>query len=203
MTSKFAVSNNRRIWRAFTLVELLVVVAIIGILATVVVISYSGAQDKARDSRRVSDIQTISQAIQLEANTRGSSTYYDSACSGATYAVTDIGLNAILAPTYFGTMPLDPVSRNNYYNTQYVYESSVYGGGHNCVIGSLAYTSTGYYLWTGLDVSGSSLANDAGTSGGATISSWKTGAGSGSWNTTVSQRQNVNNFYLVTVGAGF
>ena len=54
-----------RKWRAFTLVELLVVVAIIGILATVVVISYSGAQKKARDARRKSDVNTISQAAQL------------------------------------------------------------------------------------------------------------------------------------------
>ena len=43
--------KRRHFLSAFTLVELLVVVAIIGILATVVVISYSGAQAKARDAR--------------------------------------------------------------------------------------------------------------------------------------------------------
>jgi|GEM_PF-1489051 len=50
---------------AFTLVELLVVVAIIGILATVVAISYGNAVAKARDTRRMSDLNAISQAEQL------------------------------------------------------------------------------------------------------------------------------------------
>ena len=50
--------------RAFTLVELLVVVAIIGILATVVVISYSGATIKAKNSAIISDVNQANTAIQ-------------------------------------------------------------------------------------------------------------------------------------------
>ena len=42
--------------RGFTLIELLVVIAIIGILASIVLVSFPGAQRKARDSRVVSAI---------------------------------------------------------------------------------------------------------------------------------------------------
>ncbi|MFA7244434.1 MAG: prepilin-type N-terminal cleavage/methylation domain-containing protein [Patescibacteria group bacterium] len=50
--------------RAFTLIELLVVVAIIGILATIIIISYTNAQAKARDNKRKADIQAIAAAIE-------------------------------------------------------------------------------------------------------------------------------------------
>ena len=83
MTSKFAVSNNRRIWRAFTLVELLVVVAIIGILAVVVVISYSGAKSKANDARVQSDLAQVS-AIAGSYATSSSNYYQDLNCSPTT-----------------------------------------------------------------------------------------------------------------------
>jgi len=42
--------------RGFTLIELLVVIAIIGILASIVLVSFPGAQKKARDSRVVGAI---------------------------------------------------------------------------------------------------------------------------------------------------
>jgi len=42
--------------KGFTLIELLVVIAIIGILASIVLVSFPGAQKKARDSRVVSAI---------------------------------------------------------------------------------------------------------------------------------------------------
>lgn len=42
--------------KGFTLIELLVVIAIIGILASIVLVTFPGAQDKARDSRVVGAI---------------------------------------------------------------------------------------------------------------------------------------------------
>jgi len=40
--------------KGFTLIELLVVIAIIGILASIVLVTFPGAQDKAKDSRIIS-----------------------------------------------------------------------------------------------------------------------------------------------------
>lgn len=51
--------------KGFTIVELLIVIVVIGILATLVVTTYAGIQAKARDSKRQSDVKAIQ--TQLEA----------------------------------------------------------------------------------------------------------------------------------------
>jgi len=48
----------------FTLIELLVVIAIIGILATLAVISYTGVQKQARDTKRKSDLKQYQVALE-------------------------------------------------------------------------------------------------------------------------------------------
>lgn len=45
--------------RGFTLVELLAVIAIIGVLSSIVLMGLSGSRAKARDAKRVSDLQNI------------------------------------------------------------------------------------------------------------------------------------------------
>lgn len=51
--------------QAFTLIELLLVIAIIGILATIITAAITNARQQSRDTRRVADIATIQQAIEL------------------------------------------------------------------------------------------------------------------------------------------
>lgn len=51
--------------RGFTLIELLVTTTIIGLLASVGTVSYSFVRVKARDTKRVADIRTIRNAIEL------------------------------------------------------------------------------------------------------------------------------------------
>jgi prepilin-type N-terminal cleavage/methylation domain-containing protein len=43
----------------FTIVELLIVIIVIGILATLVITTYNGVQSKARDTKRKTDINAI------------------------------------------------------------------------------------------------------------------------------------------------
>lgn len=57
--------NKNRYLTGFTLVELLITVAIIGILSAVVLTSMSGARDRANDGRRISDIKQIQMALEL------------------------------------------------------------------------------------------------------------------------------------------
>lgn len=57
--------------KGFTLVELLVVVAIIGILAAISVVALNTARARARDSRRVADVRQIQTALELYYNDMG------------------------------------------------------------------------------------------------------------------------------------
>jgi prepilin-type N-terminal cleavage/methylation domain-containing protein len=47
----------------FTLVELLIVLVVIGILAGIVLVSFNNIQAKSRDTKRISDLQNIADAI--------------------------------------------------------------------------------------------------------------------------------------------
>ncbi|HXF43996.1 MAG TPA: prepilin-type N-terminal cleavage/methylation domain-containing protein [Candidatus Paceibacterota bacterium] len=51
--------------KGFTLIEMLVVVAIIGLLSSVVVVGLGSSRSKARDAKRIADIQQIQNALEL------------------------------------------------------------------------------------------------------------------------------------------
>jgi prepilin-type N-terminal cleavage/methylation domain-containing protein len=55
---------------AFTLVELIVVITIVGILSTVGFVSYSGYLTSARDSNRYSQMTKLSDSLQVYAATK-------------------------------------------------------------------------------------------------------------------------------------
>ena len=50
--------------RGFTIVELLIVIVVIGILATLVITTYNGVQEKARDTKRKTDINALQGQIE-------------------------------------------------------------------------------------------------------------------------------------------
>ncbi|MFH0815139.1 MAG: type II secretion system protein [Candidatus Falkowbacteria bacterium] len=49
----------------FSLVELIVVIAIVAILSTLVLFSLTGVREKARDAKRLSDMESLRQAMEL------------------------------------------------------------------------------------------------------------------------------------------
>jgi prepilin-type N-terminal cleavage/methylation domain-containing protein len=48
----------------FTIVELLIVIVIIGILATLVIVTFSGIQQRARDTQRKTDINALQSHVE-------------------------------------------------------------------------------------------------------------------------------------------
>jgi general secretion pathway protein G len=79
-------SPRRRRQEGFTLVELMVVIVIIGLLATIVVINVMPLGDKARVTKAKADIETISTGLESYRLSMGN------------YPTTDQGLQALVAP---------------------------------------------------------------------------------------------------------
>jgi len=55
----------------FTLVELLIVIAVIGILTTIGLVSFGSSQIKSRDAKRKADLRQIANAMELYYNDKG------------------------------------------------------------------------------------------------------------------------------------
>lgn len=99
----------------FTLIEMLVVVAIIGLLSSVVVTSLAQTRRKARDSKRIEDLSQISKALELYygtnngyPNTSGAWWGAVGSCGGSHGVTGATGYVPNLAPTFIGVLPLDP-----------------------------------------------------------------------------------------------
>jgi prepilin-type N-terminal cleavage/methylation domain-containing protein len=116
--------------QGFTLIELLIVIAIIGILASVVFVAIDPAQrfQKARDARRQSDVENIAAAIvtyqvdndgslptTITALTAGSAYVVGTATSGCNTGCTAtttqaacVDLAELVTGGYIGSVPMDP-----------------------------------------------------------------------------------------------
>jgi len=134
--------------RAFTLVELLVVISIIGLLSTIAVISLNQARLKGYDAKRTADIKQIMTAMTLYyqdngafPNTgptglncaAGAGGWYclGHGTAGTCWQGTDHGCTALdnaLTP-YMAKIPDDPINNTAFQGDAYMYNLNAFGVG--------------------------------------------------------------------------
>jgi len=109
------ISKTKGDLRGFTLVELLVVIAIISILATLLLLQLGVARAKARDAKRIADVNQVRSALEL---------YFD---DNGSYMATDVMSG--LKPTYLVNIPHDPLAAGctDTYNGTAVSSVNCYG----------------------------------------------------------------------------
>lgn len=100
--------------KGFTIVELLIVIVVIAILATISIVAYNGVQQRARDSQRKSDLAAIAKALELYRVDNG---HYPPAASGGW--CTQLSHPSIphlrtALSLYMGQLPKDPLYADTY-----------------------------------------------------------------------------------------
>lgn len=122
--------------KGFTLIELLVVISLIGILAALALVSYTGTQKQARDTRRKSDLKQYQNALEIFANKNNglySSRISSNGVRVSTTLCSDLGIS---------TCPEDPRRAEDSTFT-YRYQSDGTGSGN--------INATKYVLWGKLE----------------------------------------------------
>ncbi|MEI7620482.1 MAG: prepilin-type N-terminal cleavage/methylation domain-containing protein [Candidatus Falkowbacteria bacterium] len=103
--------------KAFTLIELLVSIAIIGAIISISMVSFSNVRQKARDTKRISDIKLIQKSLENYYRNEGS--YPASLTPGQSL----IGSSSNVVYTQ---VPENPYPRNdgNCPDSNYIYQAS-------------------------------------------------------------------------------
>lgn len=125
--------------RAFTLIELLIVITIIGILAVAIVPRLSSSTGRARDVARKSDLSSLAAGMELYYADNGA--YPDGTCTSSEGYMTAMG-------TYFDTKDAfdDPGAGFGENCSGYSYAKSSTSVGYNlCAQMEVSSTAEGYY----------------------------------------------------------
>ncbi len=110
----------------FTLIELLVVVTIILVLSGLGLVTYTGTQRKARDSKRKADLEQLRSALEMY---RDDEDLYPIGTGSVSSTLGDL-----TSGNYIDSLPEDPKGYSYYYNSDangYTYSLCAYleGGG--------------------------------------------------------------------------
>lgn len=106
--------------KGFTLIEILIVVAIIAILASIVIVGLGPAQQSGRDARRVTDLQSIQNGLELyyqqcgfyPSNTQGSTNCPADSSNDFAGMATALKSSGVVGST---NIPIDPSSPHQTY----------------------------------------------------------------------------------------
>ncbi|MEK7506706.1 MAG: type II secretion system protein [Patescibacteria group bacterium] len=127
---------RRSLKEGFTLVELLVVIGIIAILATILLLQLGTARSKSRDTARIAHINQMRSAAEQ---------YFDD--NGTYPKFTDFGTAANnFSPKYISPVPVDPLGAATC--TTYG-GAGCYGYAWNIIVGTNA---TRYQVWAELEL---------------------------------------------------
>jgi len=120
--------------RGFTVIELITVVAIIGILASIIVASLNASKASGRDAKRVSDIKNIQLSLSLYYNDQGhfpcaidTTVDFLGSCAPDFY------------PGYMAAIPRDPLTNNAYLYSSHQTTNLTNGDGQTCVNKTVVY----------------------------------------------------------------
>ena len=138
--------------KGFTLIEILVVCAIIAILAAVIVVNLEKAQSKARDTQRKADISLIASALSVyKTDNKRYVPLTLTPVLPATYTsilANDTSLSVLISGGYISTVPSDPKSGEYSYlgnasgsdfKVNAVSETIIIPSGGTCTIGGAVY----------------------------------------------------------------
>lgn len=109
---------KRSYTKGFTIIELLIVIAIIGLLSGLILAYVNQGRGKSRDARRLTDLQTYVKALELYMNenktypgTGGTAYVTGSGACVSTYAQ----INTVLTSSYISNVPKDPDTAQCYF----------------------------------------------------------------------------------------
>lgn len=137
----------------FTLIEMLIVIGIVGLLATLTILSLENTRKLARDTKRVADMATIEKALAMYFNDNGGyppiqncRSYYSTTATYRTYGIywnnpcPTASLRCYLA-NYLTILPVDPVQSDVY---AYYYSSNP--GDNNMSYGIMVRPESSKYI---------------------------------------------------------